>query len=44
MFKCLGLGHISPQCPNKRVIVMHDNTVESESEGDKSIISIEVAM
>ena len=30
-FKCLGLGHITSQCPNMRVMVLHDNIVESES-------------
>jgi len=40
-FKCLGSGHISSQCPNKRVIVLRDNTVESESEGDKSMAETE---
>ncbi|RDX98217.1 hypothetical protein CR513_18875, partial [Mucuna pruriens] len=24
-FKCLGRGHISPQCPNKRTMIMKDN-------------------
>ena len=34
-FKCLGSGHIASQCPNKRVMIMHDNgEVETESEGD----------
>jgi len=40
-FKCLGSGHISSQCPNKRVMVLRDNIVESESEGDKSMAETE---
>uniref|UniRef100_A0A2N9FT55 CCHC-type domain-containing protein n=1 Tax=Fagus sylvatica TaxID=28930 RepID=A0A2N9FT55_FAGSY len=34
-FKCLGLGHIASQCPNRRVMIMHDNgEVMTESEDD----------
>jgi len=34
-FKCLGLGHIASQCPNKRVMVMPDNgEVMTDSEED----------
>jgi len=40
-FKCLGSGHIASQCPNKRVMVLRDNIVESESEGDKSMAETE---
>jgi len=36
-FKCLGSGHIASQCPNKRVMVLRDNIVESESGADKSM-------
>ncbi|KAL5554487.1 hypothetical protein UlMin_041888 [Ulmus minor] len=32
-FKCLGVGHIASQCPNKRVMIMReDGDVETESE------------
>ena len=31
-FKCLGLGHIASQCPNKRVIVIKGDKVESKEE------------
>ena len=31
-FKCLGLGHIASQYPNKRVMVMKGDKVESEGE------------
>ena len=34
-FKCLGLGHIASQCPNKRVMVMKGDKVESEEEEQK---------
>ena len=34
-FKCLGLGHIASQCPNKRVMVMKGDKVESEEEEHK---------
>jgi len=40
-FKCLGSGHITSQCPSKRVIVLHDNIVESQSEGDESMTEFE---
>lgn len=34
-FKCLGLGHIASQCPNKRVMIMKGNgDIESESESE----------
>ena len=34
-FKCLGVGHIASQCPNKRVMILRENgEVESDSEGD----------
>ncbi|XP_041004037.1 uncharacterized protein LOC121249393, partial [Juglans microcarpa x Juglans regia] len=34
-FKCLGLGHIASQCPNRRVMIMRDNgEVMTESEDD----------
>jgi hypothetical protein len=34
-FKCLGSGHIASQCPNRRVMIMHDNgEVMTESEDD----------
>ena len=34
-FKCLGLGHIASQCPNKRVMIMKDNAeLETASEND----------
>ena len=34
-FKCLGSGHITSQCPNKRVMIMKDNgEVETTSEND----------
>ena len=34
-FKCLGLGHIASQCPNKRVMIMKDNgELETASEND----------
>ena len=25
IFKCLGICHVSSQCPNKRVMIMQDN-------------------
>ncbi|KAH9649363.1 Endonuclease [Citrus sinensis] len=32
-FKCLGIGHIASQCPNKRVMILRDDgDVETESE------------
>ena len=34
-FKCLGVGHIASQCPNKRTMLLRDNReVESELESD----------
>ncbi|KAK4567280.1 hypothetical protein RGQ29_003193 [Quercus rubra] len=34
-FRCLGVGHIASQCPNKRTMIAHINgEVETESEGD----------
>ena len=34
-FRCLGVGHIASQCPNKRTMITHvDGEVEIESEGD----------
>ncbi|KAL5820928.1 hypothetical protein ACOSQ3_022810 [Xanthoceras sorbifolium] len=34
-FKCLGAGHIAPQCPNKRVMVLKDDGgIKSEGESD----------
>uniref|UniRef100_A0A2N9I342 CCHC-type domain-containing protein n=1 Tax=Fagus sylvatica TaxID=28930 RepID=A0A2N9I342_FAGSY len=34
-FKCLGSGHITSQCPNRRVMIMRDNgEVMTESEDD----------
>ena len=34
-FKCLGSGHIASQCPNRRVMIMHDNEeVMTESKDD----------
>ena len=34
-FRCLGVGHIASQCPNKRTMLLRDNgEVESESESD----------
>jgi len=40
-FKCLDSRHITSQCPNKRVMVLSDNIVESEREGDKSMVETE---
>ena len=31
-FKCLGIGYVASQCPNKRVMVMKGDKVESEEE------------
>ncbi|CAD5164438.1 unnamed protein product, partial [Musa acuminata subsp. malaccensis] len=31
-FKCLRHGHVARECPNKRVLIMRDGIVESESE------------
>ncbi|XP_073300502.1 uncharacterized protein [Primulina huaijiensis] len=34
-FRCQGLGHISSECPNKRVMILNDyGEYESQSEGD----------
>ncbi|KAH9686162.1 Endonuclease [Citrus sinensis] len=34
-FKCLGIGHIASQCPNKRIMILRDDgDVETESELD----------
>ena len=34
-FRCLGLGHIASQCPNKRTMIAHVNgEVETESDSD----------
>ena len=34
-FRCLGVGHIASQCPNKRTMIARiDGEVEIESEGD----------
>jgi len=34
-FKCLGVGHIASQCPNKRVMVLKDESgIESEGDSD----------
>ncbi|XP_022899376.1 uncharacterized protein LOC111412685 [Olea europaea var. sylvestris] len=34
-FRCLGVGHIASQCPNKRTMILRDSgEVEIESEGD----------
>ena len=34
-FKCQGKGHITSQCPNKRVMVMRDNgEIETDNESD----------
>ena len=34
-FRCLGVGHIASQCPNKRTMITRiDGEVETESEGD----------
>ncbi|XP_028785068.1 uncharacterized protein LOC114740980 [Neltuma alba] len=44
-FKCLGTGHIASQCPNKRVMILKNNEVvtESESESDDSMPLLEDA-
>ena len=35
-FKCLGVGHIASQCPNKRVMIMReDGDVETESKSEE---------
>ena len=34
-FRCLGVGHIASQCPNKRTMIARaDGEVKTESEGD----------
>ena len=34
-FRCLGVGHIASQCPNKRTMIASvDGEVETKSEGD----------
>ena len=34
-FRCLGVGHIASQCPNKRTMIARvDGKVETKSEGD----------
>ena len=34
-FRCLGVGHIASQCPNKRTMIARiDGEVETKSEGD----------
>ena len=34
-FRCLGVGHIASQCPNKRVMIMRDNgEVETDDEAE----------
>ena len=34
-FRCLGVGHIASQCPNKRTMIARvDGKVETESESD----------
>ena len=40
-FKCLGTGHIASQCPNKRVMILKDSEVVTESESDDSTSSLE---
>jgi hypothetical protein len=35
VFRCLGVGHIASQCPNKRTMIARvDGEVETESEGN----------
>lgn len=37
-FRCLGLGHIASQCPNKKAMILRESgEVESESEKDDSL-------
>ena len=39
-FRCLGVGHIASQCPNKRTMIARvDGKVETESEGDDDQLS-----
>ncbi|KAF7839264.1 uncharacterized protein G2W53_007746 [Senna tora] len=40
-FKCLGSGHISSQCPNKRVMILKDREVMTDDDNDGSMPSIE---
>ena len=42
-FKCLGIGHMASQCPNKKVVIFKDNQeLESENEEDnESMPSLE---
>lgn len=35
-FKCLGMGHIDSQCPNKIILIIKDGFVMTESEIDSS--------
>ena len=44
-FKCLGVGHLASQCPNKRVMVLRDDgDIESEDESnDESMPPLEDA-
>jgi hypothetical protein len=34
-FKCLGLGHISSQCPNRRTMVVKKRVVQTDSEEEE---------
>ncbi|KAF7810624.1 Zinc finger, CCHC-type [Senna tora] len=40
-FKCLGSGHISSQCPNKRVMIFKDREVMTDDDNDDSMPSLE---
>ncbi|KAF7800459.1 uncharacterized protein G2W53_045101 [Senna tora] len=40
-FKCLGSGHISSQCPNKRVMILKDREVMTDDDNDGSMPSLE---
>ena len=43
-FKCLKIGHIASQCPNKRAMILHNNgEVVTRGESDYSMPSLEVA-
>ncbi|KAJ9677795.1 hypothetical protein PVL29_022651 [Vitis rotundifolia] len=43
-FRCLGVGHIASQCPNKRTMIARvDGEVETESEEDDQTPSLEDA-
>ena len=33
-FKCLGLGHTAFQCPNKKVMIVHESVEEVVSENE----------